>query len=187
MILFLLLGGAVVNVAVAWAGASLGGYGLKTSASAPSDWEWSVWNRYELSRDQFNEVQRKTRWGSTVTAIMGSDSSARALEAGLPFRALRSYLLSTQKAGIVRVDWALRFPTTTGGRHLPLCPAWPGFAINTFFYGALLWLVLFGPSALRRHLRMRRGLCPVCAYPVGESATCTECGKSVGRRRAAVT
>ena len=37
-------------------------------------------------------------------------------------------------------------------------------------------------------LRARRGLCPACAYPVGEAAVCTECGKAVSsRRRSLVT
>jgi len=29
-----------------------------------------------------------------------------------------------------------------------------------------------------RQLRIKRGLCPACAYPVGEGPICTECGKS---------
>ncbi len=59
---------------------------------------------------------------------------------------------------------------------LPWRPLWPGFAINTVFYATLLWLLIPGPFALRRFKRLRRGLCPKCAYPMGESAVCTECG-----------
>ncbi len=62
---------------------------------------------------------------------------------------------------------------------LPLFPIWPGFAINTLFYAAILWLLLAAPFALRRRLRRRRGLCPACGYRVGESPVCTECGKPV--------
>jgi hypothetical protein len=68
-------------------------------------------------------------------------------------------------------------------RMLPLCPIWRGFAINTLFYAAILWvgwLLFAAPFALRRRLRggrIKRGLCPACAYPVGESEVCTECGK----------
>ena len=58
----------------------------------------------------------------------------------------------------------------------PLLPIWPGFAINTIFYATLLWLLIPGPFALRRFLRVRRGMCPKCAYPMCESAVCTECG-----------
>ncbi len=59
---------------------------------------------------------------------------------------------------------------------LPLQPIWPGFAINTLFYAAVLWLLIPGPFALRRFIRVKRGLCPACAYRIGESAVCSECG-----------
>ena len=67
-------------------------------------------------------------------------------------------------------------------RPLPLRPVWPGFAINTLFYAAILWggwLLLAAPFALRRRRRIKRGLCPACAYPVGASDVCTECGASL--------
>ncbi len=62
---------------------------------------------------------------------------------------------------------------------MPLGPIWPGFAINTIFYAAILWLLIPGPFTLRRFLRLRRGLCPKCAYPMGESTVCTECGHAL--------
>ena len=63
-------------------------------------------------------------------------------------------------------------------------PIWPGIAVNTVFYAAIIWLVILGPFALRRYLRRRRGLCPACAYPMGESDVCTECGKVLPKRKA---
>jgi len=62
---------------------------------------------------------------------------------------------------------------------LPLRPIWPGFAINTVFYATVLWLLFAAPFALRRWRRIKRGLCPKCAYPVGTSDVCTECGARV--------
>ncbi len=59
---------------------------------------------------------------------------------------------------------------------LPWRPLWPGFAINTTFYATLPGLLIPGLVALRRFLRVRRGLCPKCAYPTGESSVCTGCG-----------
>jgi hypothetical protein len=64
-------------------------------------------------------------------------------------------------------------------RVLAFRPLWLGFALNTMFYAALLWVVIAFPFALRRRLRIRRGLCPACAYPVGSSQVCTECGRPV--------
>ncbi len=65
---------------------------------------------------------------------------------------------------------------------LPLLPIWPGFAVNTFFYAGILWLLIPGPFALRRFIRVRRGLCPKCAYPMGEGVVCTECGTPIEKR-----
>jgi len=58
----------------------------------------------------------------------------------------------------------------------PYRPIWPGFAINTLFYAGVLWVLCCGPFALRRMIRRRRGLCAACAYPIGQSDVCTECG-----------
>ncbi len=67
-------------------------------------------------------------------------------------------------------------------RALPLRPIWPGFAVNTLFYAAILWLLMSGPFALRRFIRVKGGLCPACAYPRGQSEVCSECGKALPSR-----
>jgi hypothetical protein len=64
-------------------------------------------------------------------------------------------------------------------RVLPFVPIWPGFLINTLLYGAVLWLLICGPPALRRSVRLRRGRCPRCGYPAGASSVCTECGRAL--------
>ncbi len=66
-------------------------------------------------------------------------------------------------------------------RLVPYSPIWPGFAINTVFYAGSLWLLFTAPFALQRRRRIRRGLCRKCAYPVGTSDFCTECGAAVKR------
>ena len=63
-------------------------------------------------------------------------------------------------------------------RTLPLRPIWPGFAINTLFYAAIIWLLTFGPFAARRFFRNKRGHCIKCGYDLrGTSGgVCPECG-----------
>ena len=61
-------------------------------------------------------------------------------------------------------------------RYWPLQPIWPGFAINSLVYAAILWLLFATPFALRRRRRIKRSLCPKCAYPFGAGEICTECG-----------
>ncbi len=68
------------------------------------------------------------------------------------------------------------YPRLLDVRRLPLRPIWPGFLVNTLFYAAVLWLLICGPFALRRFVRVKHGLCPACAYPIGESGVCSECG-----------
>ena len=71
-------------------------------------------------------------------------------------------------------------------RLLPLRPLPIGFAVNTLIYAMVLWLLIPGPFVLRRFIRVKRSLCPACAYPTGESAVCSECGKALpGRVKAA--
>jgi hypothetical protein len=66
---------------------------------------------------------------------------------------------------------------------LPLIPIWPGFAINTVFYAAVLWMLFAAPFALRKWRRIRRGLCPKCGYDLRnrpmDAAVCPECGAEV--------
>ena len=71
------------------------------------------------------------------------------------------------------------------GSVLPYNPMLIPLSLNTLFYAAVLWLLIPGPFALRRFVRVKRGLCPACAYPRGESDVCSECGKALpGRARA---
>ena len=67
-------------------------------------------------------------------------------------------------------------------RLIPLRPIWPGFAVNTLFYAAFLWLLGHSVFAMRRFIRMKRGLCVKCGYPMGESAVCSECGEELPGR-----
>ncbi len=76
----------------------------------------------------------------------------------------------------------INLPPPLGGpsyRIVGWRPIWPGFAINTLFYAAILWLLIAALFALRRRRRIKRGLCPACAYPIGESDICTECGDTL--------
>ena len=61
-------------------------------------------------------------------------------------------------------------------RVLPRHPIWPGFAVNTIFWAAIIFGLIRSPLALHRFIRWKRGLCSACAYPIGTSPVCTECG-----------
>ena len=62
---------------------------------------------------------------------------------------------------------------------LPLLPMWPGFALNTIFYGVLAWLMWRLPGQIRRSCRRRAGRCTRCGYDLaglGSGVGCPECG-----------
>jgi hypothetical protein len=63
---------------------------------------------------------------------------------------------------------------------LPFFPS-PGFAINTIFYAAILWLLWLAPGRIRRFIRIRRGRCPSCGYVIAPGTCadglCSECAK----------
>ena len=63
-------------------------------------------------------------------------------------------------------------------RVRPLTPIWPGFAVNTIFYGLILWLLLPGRFVLRRIIRRKRGRCIACGYDLRGDLDhgCPECG-----------
>ncbi len=69
-----------------------------------------------------------------------------------------------------------------GWRGYPFRPVWLGLAVNTLFYATFLWLLIPGPFVLRRFIRVKRGLCPACAYPMGALPVCSACGKAQPNR-----
>ena len=61
-------------------------------------------------------------------------------------------------------------------RHFPVIPLWLGFAIDVAFWGAVSWLLLFAPFAVRRGLRRRGDRCVRCGYELAGLDVCPECG-----------
>jgi hypothetical protein len=146
-----LLGGAIANVAVAW-GCSL----------------WSP---------IFPVALTSTTNGFGVDFAWSRPSGPQwSWKAGLPLRSLECV---TGRDGPEVLEPSIRLPTwiPVERKIMPCGPISPGFAINTIVYAAVLWLVFAFPLELRRYRRRKRGLCPACAYPIGESRVCTECAR----------
>lgn len=114
---------------------------------------------------------------------------AQRLEAGWPFRCLYATRseLEQESHGALCPDWLPTVPDALEFRPvaplLPYRPLWLGFGANTFIYFAAANLLLLGPRTLVRARRRSRGLCPTCAYPIGLSRVCTECGRAVQEAR----
>ncbi len=201
VILLLLLGGAVVNVAVAWGCA---GRVRITEGSQMSGIRPPMFNNFDLSPElpvrspipnehalRTHPVRPAYRTASVTVFRWQHRNRDRGpwpetfhMEAGWPLKTFAG----TERfhpMGQFAVTGALRFDRPGSGQasrqivFLPVIPIWSGFIINTLIYALLLWPLLFGPFKVRRALRRKRWLCVKCAYPVGTSPVCTECGSPV--------
>jgi hypothetical protein len=68
-------------------------------------------------------------------------------------------------------------PDMTRPEAVPRRPLWPGFALDTAFYGTLAFLLWSAPGFVRRQHRRRRGLCVGCGYELKGMPKCPECGR----------
>lgn len=68
---------------------------------------------------------------------------------------------------------------------LPCCPIWMALLADSALYAAPWWLAFCVPPIVRGVWRRRHNLCLHCAYPIGTSHVCSECGKPVNSRAGA--
>lgn len=210
-VILLLLLGAIVNVVVAW-GCVLNPWRATQRFSLLNLSSELVWWR-AIAPEGMREPLRAVRLsipGVDQDLLTGEPCSAANLRvnewlveetirmhAGFPMRSLSGTVFNyvrpspdnrttQQFDGIVRPPAMFVSKSIEYQRpHWPLEPLWPGFAINTVFYAAMLWMLFAFPFALRRIIRRRRGQCVRCGYDLRGQATsddtimqiiCPECG-----------
>ena len=176
--MFLILG-AIVNVAVAWRYSVHWGFPEKPMTSMGAGDQSTA----DVSLRGVTLTERNLRTGSWESTTW---SVQQDMEAGIPFRSMRASRIDRNGTAVNQVSlWEPALPTL-GARSFP-CGILPlGFLGNTVFYAVVLWLLFAGPFVLRRlrgGRRIRRGLCPKCAYDLrgAPSEKCTECGAVVNR------
>jgi len=202
---FLLLG-AAVNVAVAW---SLGAWSPYTGSFAREATDVELARVVKHGETvKFKETMVSSGRGirNTYTPILDAalDAETRrmlasgafvnfrvatpavcVIESGFPCLAVKSVhvlhsstfttpMMLESQGGIL-----LRNHVAIEGHPIGWMPVLPGFAINTIFYAAGEWALFAAPFVIRKGTRIKRGLCPTCAYPVGASEACSECGHAV--------
>jgi hypothetical protein len=182
-IVALLTLGAIVNIAVAWGCGFIRHTGcqpkLRTEGNDLLWWRANAPTGFDLEEmfDRFTGFGHEyAQWPLRHVAPFSRFVVGRA-RSGWPVLSMEYSLWEDAEPNRVvsRYAWLLQ----RNGRALGSRPLWPGFVINTVFYAVLLWLLFAAPFALRRRRRIKRSLCPACAYPVGASDVCTECGKPV--------
>ena len=193
ILVFLVLG-AIVNVAVAWGFATLMPTRWlveRTGMYMPSDiaeWDICVMAQagavlVDAEASMMVTPGPKSQdpiphWSlpSKIPAQQSPHSEFQEIAYGWPAVTMfyREGCCTWTEGGLV-IPWMSRYDDRT----LPLMPIWPDFAMNTVFYAIVLCPVFAAAFALRRRWRIRRSLCPKCAYPVGTSDKCTECGAAL--------
>ena len=191
---FLLLG-AIVNVAVAWGLAYWIPFAVR--AVNESDWDSPDAVRWWHARVPLgvNGEPSVFEWAESLgyegiemhasTATQWLSAYVTRMRWGLPLLSMEDVVWSSYAETRRGEGFSIRNGMTIplNGRAMPTVPIWPGFAINTLFYAAILWLLFGAPFTLRRWRRIRRGLCAKCAYPIGTSEVCTECGASINKTK----
>lgn len=209
-IVFLVLG-TVVNVAVAWAFAAAESLpatniGASGYVGHQERWSYSILEGWGIEYiDLYRQYDSATHlmvdadvvnglpyWVSTHPPTSREDEIDMlwAVAAGWPVRCVWGEYRFDGTAhlrmrGGVALAGTLHHAGVGVPRALPTKPIWSGIAINTIFYTAILWggwLVFPAVFLYRRRWRIKHGLCLACAYPIGTSEVCTECGKPVKAR-----
>lgn len=205
-IVVLLIIGAVVNVAVAWGivlwtpqeprgpGMAVLLNQIDWPRQAPADWpapqRQNSGRTWGLSAIQTMAHVLPLDAPRSPGAVSGWGMSL--FQAGWPSRCIEARSDTVNYAGVipkanlrpaVKLPEALHFLRVREARYrvLPLRPIWPGFAINTAFYAAILWLLTFGSFTARRIIRRKQGRCINCGYDLRGTAQmiCSECGYEV--------
>ena len=212
--ILVLIAGAAINVAVTWGCALWGPDDFPVTSDRGNaggvSWhlehgssrvatlfvlEWDVpWHLYEDK--PLPDVVFPT-WAQSIAAppiqpaSIARTEGRYAVAAGWPMRSMR-YDADTATVGstvtyTVREGWVVA--ATPGGLPyggiLPLRPIFSGFAANTLLYAVTVLTIGVAFFAARSYNRLARGLCPSCAYPVGQAARCTECGGVITKWQAA--
>ncbi len=188
-LVLLLLVGAVINIAVAWALAIWSGSVVFDAQSTAS---WA--DRLQREGKSLDQALRGLGLDLVLIRREPPDPYIHLYRAGWPLRAMEgeAWRAATGKlefASAVGVSsgvdlyaelvrGAAKVQTTSPQRILPLRPAWPGFLGNTVLYAVVAMAMIACASLVRRRYRGWRGRCAACGYDLRGDLDrgCPECG-----------
>ena len=134
-------------------------------------WEQFIAIRSQsIGFDQWHANFTRSMPGNRVGVI----ASASSVQLGWPMTALADESIGAFGAVTWPGDRKRQLIALTS-----LTVAWPGMLVNWTLFAWVAWIVLSAPGSIRRRWRLRRGYCPACAYPMGASPNCTECGNAL--------
>jgi predicted RNA-binding Zn-ribbon protein involved in translation (DUF1610 family) len=206
-LLLFLLAGAIINVAVAWGCAYQEHPEATDGYYTNAKWGFIHWvqrgrERRMYARYAFADVAWEERpdlspsWASTSREL-DEPAHERAMwvedAAGWPLLSVVGrcrlwpqslFVESTRHAILLEPT----MPLSPKMVMFPYRPIFPGLAINTIFYAAIVWALFAVPGAVRRRVRHKRGQCASCGYSLrGRDITsekCPECGATTIKHKA---
>jgi len=192
--------GLVLTVAVAWAAAMMLPAGPHSDdiptknrgyiGSVPK--AFGEPTRAFLTRSPY-ACYWQVQWdGPDENDRFSDDSVAHVYRFGFPFLALETqgvyvppksplhYDGPARRGAIPMPPWRsrimlVRTQNTQYSSDLPWLPIWSGLIPDTILYASVALLVCLALAHRRRRKRLRRGLCPSCAYDLTGLDTCPEC------------
>ncbi len=135
-----------------------------------------------------HDPRRQNGLRNQISEMMYRNSQLHTrIDAGWPMRSLRGFvsggMLDPNHSQTLFPQEELRVIARerivgkgTLRRYLPFGPIWLGLVVNTLLYATVMIAIMWMLYAIRSKLRLGRGLCPNCKYPIGVSEVCTECG-----------
>jgi predicted RNA-binding Zn-ribbon protein involved in translation (DUF1610 family) len=199
-----LLAGAIINVAVASAcmhfkdinatgrlAVPTQGEHARWFAERPQSFSQTIVATYESSSFGYTRQAQFSDAGGAVTLSASSlNISDDNLKSGnwLPVRwenrLGESFGWPSRSVEIVTWKLGIQPPARTSTIEQRSWRMLSGFAINTIFYAAIVWMLFAGPGAVRRRVRIKRGQCASCGYSLRESVSekCPECGATLKQK-----
>ena len=164
----LVLAGALINVAVAWACELFSTVGASTGDAS---YGFGKTHRYMVLRnvDEHGRVVSMSAWPTSF-------------EAGWPMRSLlRRFHPGRVEAIPISFGMRNELGIDDPNAALPLRPLPVGFVVNTMLYAAILWTLFAFPFVIRRRIRIKLGQCAACGHSLSETRgdKCPECGATV--------
>ena len=202
VLLLWLMFGAVVNIFVASVASlarpdfdKLGSISIfgedEWRGTVPNEWPRRPYMVFQRFAFGWESVCAYAHIPSTEPATSPGDHTLDVHSAGWPLRSLRgtyAYTWTYRGSAIAEsrflhlIELPKGYLWLSWPRYFPTSPIWPGFAIDTVFFGLLGWSAVRFPGTVRRWRRHRAGKCLKCGYDLAglasadRATTCPECG-----------